>query len=321
MQQERGEKSSSPEINRDLLVAYAQVFLPRLDRYPLQSQNGSYYAVQQEITVDILRQHVKGQITLGAYALNQQSQAKWICFDADDEAEWQGLFSLAHDLSGEHIPTYLEPSRRGGHLWLFFCQLVSGQDARRFAKHLLVEHDLISVEVYPKQDTLRTGPGSLVRLPLGIHRKDNHRYHLVDLNGQPIAPTIRDQLQMLASPERVPPAFVDLILALAPEPKPLPSPPSFEGKTIRITGDEVSDRIKNRISVYDFVSQFVQLDRGGRGLCPFHDDHKESFSVDRERNYWHCFAGCKGQTVIDFWMQWQNINFKQAVKELASMLL
>jgi hypothetical protein len=321
VRQERGEYTTNPELNHDLLVAYAEVFLPRYDRYPLQSRNGSYFAVEEAVTSNLLKQHLYGEVTLGAYALNQQSQANWTCFDADDETEWQGLLSLTHELSEAQVPSYLEPSRRGGHLWLFFPEPLTGQDTRRFAKQLLSEKHLTSVEVYPKQDALKTGPGSLVRLPLGIHRKVNHRYHFVTLSGQPIAPSIRGQVQMLAYPKRIPSTFVERVLSLAPEPRPLPSPPSFEGKTIRIVGDEVSDRIKNRITVYDFVGQFVQLDRGGRGLCPFHDDHRESFSVDQGRNYWHCFAGCKGQTVIDFWMQWQNVNFKQAVKELATMLL
>jgi hypothetical protein len=58
----------------------------------------------------------------------------------------------------------------------------------------------------------------------------------------------------------------------------------------------------------EFVSQYVDLKptaRGAIGLCPFHDDHHPSFGVNDEGNYWHCFAGCGGGSVIDFWMKWQ----------------
>ena len=116
--------------------------------------------------MDILRQHVNGTLTLGAYALNVRNEAQWICFDADTDEEWRGLWEMATDLKAEHTPSYLEPSQRGGHLWLFLSEPLSGQDARRFARQLAAEQDLPSVEIYPKQDTLRTGPGSLVRLPL-----------------------------------------------------------------------------------------------------------------------------------------------------------
>ena len=49
------------------------------------------------------------------------------------------------------------------------------------------------------------------------------------------------------------------------------------------------------------------------------------FSVDREGNYWHCFAGCGGGSIIDFWMKWrethgQDADFTSAVKDLAEML-
>ena len=59
----------------------------------------------------------------------------------------------------------------------------------------------------------------------------------------------------------------------------------------------------------------------GAGLCPFHEDQHMSFSVNAERNYWHCFSGCGGGSIIDFWMKWQDCDFKTAVKELAVMLL
>jgi DNA primase len=42
--------------------------------------------------------------------------------------------------------------------------------------------------------------------------------------------------------------------------------------------------------------------------------------VSDEGNYWHCFAGCSGGSVIDFWIKWRRCDFKTAVKELAKMM-
>ena len=82
----------------------------------------------------------------------------------------------------------------------------------------------------------------------------------------------------------------------------------------------MSQRIKDSVSVHDFVTRFVELSPTGRGLCPFHDDRRKSFSVNAEENYWHCFAGCGGGSLIDFWMKWRDCDFTTAVRELAQML-
>jgi len=52
------------------------------------------------------------------------------------------------------IPGYLETSRRGGHLWLFFQESISGKEARRFGKSLMDRYHLEGIELFPKQDHL-----------------------------------------------------------------------------------------------------------------------------------------------------------------------
>lgn len=318
------ERPVSDEITRDVLAGYAGTFIPRFDRYSRQRFDGSYIAIREPLSLGMVEAHLRGLITLGAYALDHHSVAHWVCFDADDEDEWQGLLQMAHRLKEQQSPAYLEQSRRGGHLWLFTTPL-PGRDARRFGKWLLAQHKLETVELYPKQDELRTGPGSLVRLPLGIHRKTGRRYHFITLEGEPLAPTIREQIRLVAQPDTVPHAFIQNILAGLPEPDRVFPTPQF-AKRKQVSGDTPSERIKHAISVFDFVSQYVDLDRHGRGCCPFHDDHRQSFSVDVARNYWHCFAGCGGGSLIDFHMQWRELNgqdpaFTATITELAQLLL
>lgn len=74
----------------------------------------------------------------------------------------------------------------------------------------------------------------------------------------------------------------------------------------------------------EFVSQYVNLKQTGSGAigrCPFHDDRNPSLSVNDRGNYWNCFAGCGGGSVIDYWMRWRDCDFKTALVELAGMLL
>ena len=59
--------------------------------------------------------------------------------------------------------------------------------------------------------------------------------------------------------------------------------------------------------------------KGTQAKCPFHDDGHPSFSVNIEENYWHCFAGCGGGSIIDFYMKWNDCDFYTATKELAGI--
>jgi DNA primase len=86
----------------------------------------------------------------------------------------------------------------------------------------------------------------------------------------------------------------------------------------------VSEKIKASVTVLEFVSQYIDLKPtpgGAIGLCPFHDDHHPSFGVNEAGNYWNCFAGCGGGSVIDFWIKWRGCDFTMAIRELAEMLL
>lgn len=83
----------------------------------------------------------------------------------------------------------------------------------------------------------------------------------------------------------------------------------------------VSERIKSAIPVRQFVLRYVELSPAGRGLCPFHDDEHPSLSVNDDKNYWHCFACGQGGSVIDFYMQLKECDFKTAVAELADTFL
>ncbi len=303
---------------------YASTFIARVDQHPLQRPDGRYISVKKPLNLRLVASHLKGEVTLGAYALDANSQAKWVCLDADDDPEWHQLVALSRHLSTADVPSYLEFSRRGGHVWFFFAAPIPGAEARRFGQQLMTAYALTEMELFPKQDVLTTGPGSLVRLPLGIHRKTGRRYYFIHPDGSPIASTIRQQIQLLAHPQTVPQPFIHALLARAPVTDPRVAEPVLS-PTGKGAGETLSTRIKDRITVYAFVSQYVALNERGQGHCPFHNDHHASFSVDQERNYWHCFAGCGGGSVIDFWIKWremhgQDADFTATIKDLAEIL-
>ena len=326
------ERLKSAELEPEIATAYASVFIPRYDRFPLQQIDGSYLQIKGTLTMDMVMAHLTPHkqvrpITLGAYALDQESNAHWICLDADDRDEWAKVWKLGINLHRQGITPYFESSRRGGHLWLFMSKIAGG-DVRTFGQHLMSQYQIESVELFPKQDKLtdEVTVGSFVRLPFGLHNKTGKVYSMLTLDGKPLAPTIREQISILANPERVPLHFFKQILDEAKSQEEL-QPSNLQSKIQETTsGETLSERLKNSITVYNFVSQYVELDRQNRGHCPFHDDKHKSFQVNQNNNYWHCYADCGGGSIIDFAMKWREQNgedssFTSTIKHLTDILL
>ena len=83
--------------------------------------------------------------------------------------------------------------------------------------------------------------------------------------------------------------------------------------------DAVSD-IKDRLSIEDVVSEYVQLKRAGRnfkGLSPFTSENTPSFVVSPEKQIWHDFSSGKGGDVFSFIMEVEGMDFKAALELLA----
>jgi hypothetical protein len=299
-----------------LAAGLTKTFIQRWDLYPRQLDDGSYICIHKSLQPRHLFAHLQGEITLGAYVLDQASQAKYIVLDADTSEQMKKLTHTAGVLANQGVHAYLEESRRGGHLWLFFARPMQGKAARLFGHNLIRRYSLSGIELFPKQDKAKEGPGSLVRLPFGIHRKTGERYGFLDANLQPLASSFGEQILKLRAPETVPDSFLAAnqdVQVFVPQKAVLATSESLK--------PTLSERIKGSVSVHDFVSQYIDLSPNGRGTCPFHDDQHASFSVNAEKNYWHCFAGCGGGSIIDFWMRYRKCDFKTAIQELAGMLL
>ena len=271
------------------------------------------------LNVGHLFAHLRGDITLGTYLLDEESRARFIVLDADDDEGFYDLLRQARKLSSEEVPAFIETSRRDAHLWLFLAEAVAGKKARACGQGLTAAYNVKKVELFPKQDRATNGPGSLIRMPFGVHRMTGRRYGFYAPNGSRLAPTVREQIQILSASQTVPEAAFEAYRSRVSA-----EPVQSDFELDEATTEVVSDRIKAAVSVLEFVSQYVELKptaNGAVGLCPFHDDHDPSFGVNDEGAYWHCFAGCGGGSVIDFYVKWKGCDFTTAVTELAEMLL
>jgi DNA primase len=84
---------------------------------------------------------------------------------------------------------------------------------------------------------------------------------------------------------------------------------------------DVTDEIKARIDIVDFISRYVPLKRAGRSYkanCPFHQEKTPSFVVFPESGTWRCFGACAtGGDIFSFLMKRENMDFRDAIQELA----
>ena len=84
---------------------------------------------------------------------------------------------------------------------------------------------------------------------------------------------------------------------------------------------EYLDEIKLRLKVSQVVGKTVQLKKRGKefiGLSPFKNEKSPSFTVNDEKEFYHCFSSGEHGNIFDFLMKTQSIGFGEAVKTLAA---
>lgn len=83
--------------------------------------------------------------------------------------------------------------------------------------------------------------------------------------------------------------------------------------------DQVSE-IREKIDLPSLISEYIPLKKAGsnfKGLCPFHQEKTPSFVVSPERQIWHCFGCGKGGDAFSFLMEYENMDFPEALRTLA----
>jgi DNA primase len=81
------------------------------------------------------------------------------------------------------------------------------------------------------------------------------------------------------------------------------------------------DDLLTRVDIVDIVDSSVALKKAGRDFkacCPFHDEKSPSFTVSQNKQFYHCFGCGAHGTAISFLMDYNGLDFIEAVEELAS---
>lgn len=80
------------------------------------------------------------------------------------------------------------------------------------------------------------------------------------------------------------------------------------------------EEIKDRLAIYDLVSDYVELKKAGRnfkGLCPFHSEKTPSFVVSPEKGLAYCFGCNNGGDIFAFYQLVEGCDFPEALQHLA----
>ena len=87
------------------------------------------------------------------------------------------------------------------------------------------------------------------------------------------------------------------------------------------SSDEFKELVRSRTDIVRLISETVALHPNGRvfkGLCPFHDDHNPSFTVNPERQTYKCWSCQEGGDCFSFVMKHDALNFRETLEMLAS---
>src|SRR5688572_3357262 len=78
--------------------------------------------------------------------------------------------------------------------------------------------------------------------------------------------------------------------------------------------------LKQHADIVVVIQDYVSLKKSGanyKGLCPFHNEKTPSFTVNRDKGFFHCYGCSAGGDVIKFLELHDKIGFVDAVKQLA----
>jgi len=303
----------------EMLAAYASLFVQRWDQYAVQQHDGSYWRVAEPLSLPLVSAHLAGRWTLGTYVLDASSQCMFVVFDADGSDGLGCLAELAEELLQRGVPTLLEASRRGGHLWVHLVESTPAQVVRAWLLPYAVAY---GVEFFPKQDWLAPfGSGSLIRLPLGVHQRSRGWYPFVQRSAWgelvPVGQTVLEcctwvcqQIQRVVVPDVVK-LVCTKVVSVHSEPETDAVVDEVEVPALAAChGSEREYRtIREWCHAQDIlavIGRYLELDLRGVGSCPFKEHHsrgdvRPSFQVFGGSDpHWYCYTWRRAGNLFDF---------------------
>ncbi|MDK2061116.1 DEAD/DEAH box helicase family protein [Aliarcobacter butzleri] len=189
---------------------FKSLFVARFDIYAKKwvSRDGSkqgFFPVSKTfqgedytpITNYEIEEHLRGNLFLASYCINQKNMSKFVVFEIADEDK----FKLQIALNSLNIKAYYELSSYNSlFVWVFFEEEISSKIAFNFALYLLKKAN-ISAKTYPnKEFATKENLGNCIELPLHLKHRDKNRTVFIDMNTNKI---YEDQWSVLANVSKV----------------------------------------------------------------------------------------------------------------------
>jgi hypothetical protein len=296
-----------------LVNGFAAQVIGRWTDYAVQRADGRYVRVGQHLTPALVGRHLAGELTIGTYVVDELGRCGYAVFDADQADGLVVLAGVQARLAEAGIPSVLEASRRGGHLWVLLEMWVPAA----WVRAQMQPYCPVGVELYPKQDALSgAGFGSLIRVPLGVHRLTGRRYPLVLWHQGRAVPVagpseVAAQVRWLRAQGgwRVWPLPHPLPLATPARPAPGASMTQASARHDAAPWPTIAAwcAAHDPLAV---IGRYVALDRRGLGCCPFGEHHSDGKDTHPSlRVYqptkpggtcWHCYTWGQGGSLFDF---------------------
>jgi superfamily II DNA or RNA helicase len=207
-------------------IGYTPVCLhewdPGLCQKPATKCNDCLNRELAPLTNKVIENHFDGKITVGIYPLLKDDKCAFLAIDFDKGSWFEDSAAFIETCRLIGVPAVLERSRsgNGGHIWIFFSEVVPAAKARNLGCYLLTQtmsrRYQLGMDSYdrlfPNQDTVpKGGFGNLIALPLqkGPGEKGNSLF--VDDNFKPYS----DQWSFLATIKRLNSSALDEVISEA----------------------------------------------------------------------------------------------------------
>ncbi len=82
------------------------------------------------------------------------------------------------------------------------------------------------------------------------------------------------------------------------------------------------ENLKQRIDIVDVIGSYLELKKNGANFkctCPFHNDSNPSLVISPSKQIYHCFSCQAGGDAIKFVMEYEKLNYPEAIEKLATM--
>ena len=305
-QVEQGPKVEVPQS----LQTFADLFVQRWNTFALQREGSRQYyramypdGTPVPLTWSTIVKHLRGDLTIGLYTLNQGGKTSLSVIDGDGDIG--DLLDLQDVLRLRCIPSYLEMSRRGGHVWVWWDRPVMPSMAQR-----ILSIDESKFELYPSGNNIpnENGLGLLIRAPLGLHRAAGRRYPFVDGGLNPVSKGVAcGQLEWLQ--ENIEPVRVSDHTYML-----IPTPEEERARRYPYSLSETGpiSRWVAQHPIREVVGKYTDVSRSGMAHCPWGhrhrngDKHKSFIVYNRTQKFW-CFTERVGGNSFDFLCKHYNV--------------